>query len=194
MRRIALQHRRPSCRGVIHHARFLKKSDNNGRIQQATAADPVTKPYWDSLKEHEMKIQKCNDTGEVLLLPARHQPLRSFNQLFLGTGMGKGEICGFSVVPGERSAWPGFQAPYVVAMVELEEGPKLMTHIVNAIKGRRPLNRREVRGAQGRHQSRNARQTRLRRRDRRMRCRSSGLRGTCLTPLLLLPDCNGRKG
>ncbi len=93
--------------------------------------DPVTKPYWDSLKEHAMKIQKCNDTGKFFFYPRGISPYTGSTNLSWEAVSGKGEVYGFAVIPTQRSAWPGFDAPYVVAMVELEEGPKLMTHIIN---------------------------------------------------------------
>ena len=93
--------------------------------------DPVTKPYWDSLKEHEMKIQKCNDTGQFFFYPRGQSPFTGSTNISWEPVSGNGEVYGFAVVPTARSAWPGFEAPYTVAMVELEEGPKLMTHIIN---------------------------------------------------------------
>ena len=95
--------------------------------------DPTTAPYWDSVKAHEMKIQKCNDTGQFFFYPRGLSPYTGSTNISWEPVSGNGEIYGFSIIPSTRSAWPGFDAPYVVAMVELEEGPKLMTHITNAI-------------------------------------------------------------
>lgn len=93
--------------------------------------DPVTKPYWDSLKEHAMKIQKCNDTGNFFFYPRGISPFTGSTNTSWEAVSGNGEIYALTIIPTQRSAWPGFEAPYVVAMVELEEGPKLMTHIIN---------------------------------------------------------------
>ena len=93
--------------------------------------DPVTKPYWDSVTEHAMKIQKCNDTGKYFFYPRGISPFTGSTNISWELVSGRGEIYALSVIPTQRSAWPGFEAPYVVAMVELEEGPKLMTNIVN---------------------------------------------------------------
>jgi hypothetical protein len=93
--------------------------------------DPVTKPYWDSLKEHAMKIQKCNDTGKFFFYPRGISPFTGSTNISWEAVSGRGEIYALTIIPTQRSAWPGFEAPYVVAMVELEEGAKLMTNIVN---------------------------------------------------------------
>jgi hypothetical protein len=93
--------------------------------------DPVTKPYWDSLKEHAMKIQKCNDTGKFFFYPRGISPFTGSTNISWEAVSGNGEIYALTIIPTQRSAWPGFEAPYVVAMVELEEGAKLMTNIVN---------------------------------------------------------------
>lgn len=96
--------------------------------------DPVTKPYWDSVKEHAMKIQKCNDTGKYFFYPRGLSPFTGSTNISWEPVSGRGEIYGFTIIPSQRSAWPGFEAPYVVAMVELEEGARLMTNIVNVIE------------------------------------------------------------
>jgi uncharacterized OB-fold protein len=93
--------------------------------------DPVTKPYWDSLKEHAMKIQKCNDTGNFFFYPRGISPFTGSTNTSWEAVSGNGEIYALTIIPTQRSAWPGFEAPYVIAMVQLEEGPKLMTHIIN---------------------------------------------------------------
>jgi uncharacterized OB-fold protein len=93
--------------------------------------DPVTKPYWDSVKAHAMQIQKCNDTDQYFFYPRGISPFTGSTNISWEEVSGRGEIYAFTILPTQRSAWPGFEAPYVVAMVELEEGPKLMTNIVN---------------------------------------------------------------
>lgn len=96
--------------------------------------DPITQPYWDSLKEHAMKIQKCNDTGKYFFYPRGVSPYTGSTNISWEPVSGNGTIYGFTIIPEARRAMPGFgeDAPYVVAMVELDEGnARLMTNIVN---------------------------------------------------------------
>ena len=34
--------------------------------------DPVTKPFWDSLKEHAVKLQRCGGCGQFIFYPRSH--------------------------------------------------------------------------------------------------------------------------
>ncbi|MFW6073983.1 MAG: Zn-ribbon domain-containing OB-fold protein [Chloroflexota bacterium] len=96
--------------------------------------DPITQPYWDSVKDHAMKIQKCGDTGKFFFYPRGVSPYTGTKDVSWEPVSGNGTIYAFTIIPEARRAWPGFgdDAPYVVAMVDLEEGnARLMTHIVN---------------------------------------------------------------
>lgn len=95
--------------------------------------DPQTAPYWESLKQHEMKIQRCNDTGKFFFYPRGLSPFTGTDDLSWESVSGNGTVYGFTIIPEAKRAYPGFgdDAPYVVAMVELEEGPKMMTNLVN---------------------------------------------------------------
>lgn len=93
--------------------------------------DPITAPYWESLKQHEMKIQRCNDTGKFFFYPRGLSPFTGSTNISWEPVSGNGTVYGFTIVDQARYAWPGFEAPYVIALVELEEGARLMTNLVN---------------------------------------------------------------
>ncbi len=93
--------------------------------------DPVTQPYWDSLRAHAMKIQRCNDTGKFFFYPRGLSPYTLSSNISWEPVSGRGTIHAFTIVYQQRT--PGFaeEVPFVVAMVELEEGVRLMTNIVD---------------------------------------------------------------
>ena len=93
--------------------------------------DPVTQPFWDSLKQHAMQIQRCNDTGKFFFYPRGLSPFTLSDNISWETVSGRGTVHAFSIVYNQRA--PGFaeEVPYVVAMVELEEGPRMMTNLIN---------------------------------------------------------------
>jgi uncharacterized OB-fold protein len=99
-------------------------------VKPLPVPDPVTQPFWDSLKAHEMKIQRCNDTGKFFFYPRGMSPFTLSDNISWETVSGKGTLHAFTIVYNQRA--PGFaeEVPYVVAMVELEEGPRMMTNIV----------------------------------------------------------------
>ncbi len=104
-------------------------SDYNKPLPQP---DPITQPFWDSLKDHAMKIQRCNDTGKFFFYPRGVSPYTGSKNISWESVSGNGTIYGFTIIGEQRRAWPGFEAPYVIAMVELEEGnARMMTNIIN---------------------------------------------------------------
>jgi hypothetical protein len=93
--------------------------------------DPVTAPYWDSLKNHSMKIQRCNDTGRFFFYPRGVSPYTLSGNVTWESVSGRGTLHAFTIVQNMRA--PGFaeEVPYVVAIVELDEGPRLMTNLID---------------------------------------------------------------
>ncbi len=94
-------------------------------------ADPVTAPFWESVKAHEMKIQRCNDTGKYFFYPRGMSPFTLSSNISWEPVSGKGTVHAFTIVHLNRA--PGFSddLPYVVAMVELEEGPRMMSNLID---------------------------------------------------------------
>ncbi len=94
-------------------------------------ADPVTAPYWESLKAHAMKIQRCNDTGKFFFYPRGMSPFTLSGNLSWEAVSGKGVLHAFTIVHANRA--PGFaeELPYVVALIELEEGVRMMSNLID---------------------------------------------------------------
>lgn len=94
-------------------------------------ADPVTAPYWESLKAHAMKIQRCNDTGRFFFYPRGMSPYTLSGNLSWEPVSGKGVLHAFTIVHTNRA--PGFaeDLPYVVALVELAEGVRMMSNLID---------------------------------------------------------------
>ena len=94
-------------------------------------ADPVTAPFWESVKAHAMKIQRCNDTGKYFFYPRGMSPFTLSDNISWEPVSGKGTVHAFSIVYNNRA--PGFvdELPYVVAMIELEEGPRMMSNLID---------------------------------------------------------------
>lgn len=94
-------------------------------------ATPETKPFWDGLKEHELRIQRCLDCGQAYFYPRPFCPkCFSWNVTWF-VASGKARLHTYEVI---HRAPPAFaaDAPYVLAVVELEEGPRMMTNIVGS--------------------------------------------------------------
>lgn len=93
---------------------------------------PETQAYWDACLEHRLTLQRCLDCDGQ---PAYFYP-RPFCPTCLSRNVESFEASGratlHTYVIAHRGA-PGFEdkAPYVIAIVELEEGPRMMTNVVD---------------------------------------------------------------
>ena len=94
----------------------------------APTVTPDTAFFWDGLKEHRLLIQRCAACG-VLRHPPRPMCPRC-NSIDWDTveASGRGEL--FSFVQPQHPPLPWFEPGYVVALVELEEGTRLVSNLV----------------------------------------------------------------
>jgi len=86
--------------------------------------------YWDKAKEHELWLRQCNDCGNAYFYPRDISPCCFSKNTSWIQASGKATLFTYAIV--HRPPHPGFReiAPYVTAVVELEEGPKMPTNIV----------------------------------------------------------------
>jgi hypothetical protein len=92
--------------------------------------DPESAPYWAALKERRLILKRCRDCGRHHFYPRALCPHCHSDALEWSHARGTGSIYSYTVA--RRPAGPAFKAdvPYVVAVVELDEGARMMTHIV----------------------------------------------------------------
>src|SRR5436309_2895281 len=89
---------------------------------------PETAPYFDGLKSHKLMIQRCKDCERAYFYPRPHCPhCFSFRtEWFQAKGVGTL----YSFVINHRPPPYMGSEPYVIAVVELNEGPRMMTNLV----------------------------------------------------------------
>jgi uncharacterized OB-fold protein len=89
---------------------------------------PETQNFWDGAKAGELRLQRCNDCANVYFPPRPFCPACASRSVSSFAASGRGRL--YSYVINHRAA-PGFEAdaPYAVAVVELDEGPRMMTNI-----------------------------------------------------------------
>ena len=90
----------------------------------------VTQPYWDGIEQGKLLLQHCTDCDAYQYYP-RSQCLKcQSSSLEWVEASGRGVLYAYSVV--QRGPSPAFQAiaPYITAIVELSEGPRMFTNIV----------------------------------------------------------------
>lgn len=89
---------------------------------------PETQHFWDGTKEEELRLQRCTDCTHRYFPPRPFCPACSSRNVEVFRASGRATL--YSYIISHRDA-PGFEAPYSIAVVELEEGPRMMTNIVD---------------------------------------------------------------
>ena len=86
--------------------------------------------YWEKAKAHELWLRQCDDCGNAYFYPRDISSCCFSKNTSWIQASGKATLFTFAIV--HRPPHPGFReiAPYVTAIVELEEGPKFPTNIV----------------------------------------------------------------
>lgn len=91
-----------------------------------------TRPFWDAAAEGRLLIQRCDACGEWQYYPRPFCKRCWSEDVQWAEASGRGTLYTFSVV--RRNDLPPFgdRVPYVPAIVDLDEGPRMMTEVVDA--------------------------------------------------------------
>ena len=89
-----------------------------------------SQPFWEAARGHQLQMQRCGSCGEVLFYPRVICPECWADDLEWETLSGRGVVYTYTVA--QHPTHPKFAAevPYAIAVVELEEGPRITTSIV----------------------------------------------------------------
>jgi uncharacterized OB-fold protein len=90
--------------------------------------DTDSKPFWDGLNRNELLIQQCENCHQHIFYPRLLCPHCFSDQVAWKEASGRGQIYSYTVV--HRAFGPfADQVPFIVGIVELEEGVRMMTRI-----------------------------------------------------------------
>ena len=97
----------------------------------APAVDWESRAYWEGCGRGELVLQRCRACGTVQHRPRGLCATCLSDEIEHFVASGRGTVYTYSVV--RQNQMPAFAAavPYVVAYVALEEGPQLLTNIVD---------------------------------------------------------------
>ena len=88
----------------------------------------LSRPHWDGCREGVLRVQQCSDCDAFVFIP---QPICTACQgdsLEWVESSGRGRVYSFTTI--HRPPRSEFDIPYVVAIVELEEGWHMLTNII----------------------------------------------------------------
>jgi len=106
-------------------------SDNKPRTDLPTIEDD-TRPFWDAARDGRFLVRRCNACGEVHHYPRSFCPSCWSDDVEWLEASGRATLYTWSTVHINDLAPFAERLPYVAAVVELEEGPKVMTNIVDS--------------------------------------------------------------
>ena len=89
--------------------------------------------FWAATAEHRLVVPCCGGCGEAFFPPERLCPTCRSPEWSYAESSGAGIVTSYTVV--HRAPSTDFETPYVVAVVELDEGCSLLTNLVDADTG-----------------------------------------------------------
>ena len=93
--------------------------------------EPFTKAYWDGLRQGRLMLQVCGDCAKITHPPGPVCAHCLSGNITYKAASGRGTVYAFTV--SHRPLHEEFRkdVPYTVALVDLEEGVRIMTWLVN---------------------------------------------------------------
>lgn len=88
---------------------------------------PETRHFWEGTRAGELRLQRCEECRHVYFPPRPFCPKCASRAVAVFKASGRAKL--YSYVIHHRPV-PGFTPPYAIAVVELQEGPRMMTNIV----------------------------------------------------------------
>ena len=96
-----------------------------------TPLTPEARPYWDGLKHGKLMVPRCNACGKPFFYPRIACPRCHGRDIGWMEASGRGRLHSFAIAHQSINRAMKVPLPYVLAMVELEEGPRMLTNLVN---------------------------------------------------------------
>lgn len=92
--------------------------------------DWESRPFWEACRRHELRIQRCSACGTLRHRPRALCPACLSERVEWMRASGRGTIHTFTVTHQNQA--PAFRRalPYVLAYVDLEEGVRVLSHVV----------------------------------------------------------------
>ena len=96
---------------------------------------PLSQPYWDALTAGRLTFQRCRNCDHAWLPPRAECPECLAAEWNWVQASGKGRVISWVIYHHAYHQAFKERLPYNVALVELDEGPRLITNIVNPEAG-----------------------------------------------------------
>ena len=94
--------------------------------------EPESRPYWDAAADGKLLLRSCGDCGAVHHYPRPFCPTCWSENVAWVESSGRATLYTWSTVFVNDMYPFKERLPYIAAVVDLEEGPRMMTNVVDA--------------------------------------------------------------
>lgn len=96
---------------------------------------PETASYWEACRRHELTIQYCSACGRYQFYPRIVCTNCMSDKLEWVQAAGRGQVVSYTLVHRAVSQAYADEVPYVIALIQLQEGPQMMSTVVQCDPG-----------------------------------------------------------
>ncbi len=104
-------------------------TDPARREKPAPIVTPETRPFWEAAQVEELHIQRCNTCEQHYFYPRPFCPACFSQNVSWLRVSGRATLVSYVINHRPVPGWED-DGPYAIALVELEEGPRMATNIV----------------------------------------------------------------
>ncbi len=97
----------------------------------APANEELSRPFWKAATRHELIMPRCNTCENVFFYPREACPVCLGADLGWTPVSGRGRVYSYTIVHQTVNAAFQPDAPYVYAVIQLDEGPRLVSNVVD---------------------------------------------------------------
>jgi uncharacterized OB-fold protein len=90
----------------------------------------VTRPFWEAAKRHELVMPRCTTCDHLFFYPRSECPRCLSNHLEWVRVSGRGRLHTYTIVYQPANAAFRDDTPYIYAVVQLDEGPRMVSTVV----------------------------------------------------------------
>jgi uncharacterized OB-fold protein len=103
----------------------------NSLLAPDISPSPEATPFWDAANRHELKLPYCSNCREFFFYPRTLCPACGSRDITWRLASGRGHVYTFCIQ--YQTSAPGLRdgLPFVTAIIDLEEGPRLMSFLVD---------------------------------------------------------------
>jgi uncharacterized OB-fold protein len=90
----------------------------------------LTRPFWEAAKRHELVMPRCTTCDHLFFYPRSECPRCLSDHLEWMKVSGRGRLHTYTVVYQPANAAFRDDTPYIYAVVQLDEGPRMVSNVV----------------------------------------------------------------